>query len=165
VVTIPQGTSFEVRLEQAITTAQNRAGDRFEASLAAPVSVDGKVVLPEGTRLQGVVRDSKPFARSGGRAVLTVALASIQLRGKMVPLSTSSKTQSSSRRSKNNNMTWVGGESGSGAAIGALAAKGVEPANGAAAALSGAVDGKKHMGIPPEALMTFRLQRPVQVGG
>lgn len=147
VIEVPEGTSLEIRLEQAVTTARNRTGDSFEASLASPVVVDGKIAIPEGARLRGLVRDAKPSARSTGRAVLTLTLSSLYMRGKTHPLETNSKTSSTNRRAKGN-LLWVGGGS-----------------NMESSSIKALVPGKKHIGIPPEAVMTFRLQKPLLVGG
>ncbi len=147
VIEVPEGTSLEIRLEQAVTTARNRTGDSFEASLASPVVVDGKIAIPEGAQLRGLVRDAKPSARSTGRAVLTLTLSSLYMRGKTHPLETNSKTSSTNRRAKGN-LLWVGGGS-----------------NMESSSIKALVPGKKHIGIPPEAVMTFRLQKPLLVGG
>ena len=54
--TVPQGGIIEVKLDQALASNQNRPGDTFEASVARPVEVDGRVVIPEGTPVTGKMR-------------------------------------------------------------------------------------------------------------
>jgi type IV secretory pathway VirB10-like protein len=66
--TLPEGTSFEVRLDEALSSKTARREDRFFASIATPVRVDGRVVLPAGTRVRGIVDDVQEAerpARSG----------------------------------------------------------------------------------------------------
>jgi len=66
--TLPEGTSFEVRLDEALSSKTARREDRFFASIATPVRVDGHVVLPAGTRVRGIVDDVQEAerpARSG----------------------------------------------------------------------------------------------------
>ena len=53
--TLPEGTEIQVRLEQALSSKTAQVEDRVEASVALPVSVDGRVVIPAGTRVQGTV--------------------------------------------------------------------------------------------------------------
>jgi hypothetical protein len=65
---LPEGTSFEVRLDQALSSDTARREDRFDASVATPVRVDGRVVLPAGTRVRGVVdsvQEAERPAKSG----------------------------------------------------------------------------------------------------
>jgi type IV secretory pathway VirB10-like protein len=66
--TLPEGTSFEVRLDEALSSKTARREDRILASVATPVRVDGRIVLPAGTRVRGVVDDVQEAerpARSG----------------------------------------------------------------------------------------------------
>jgi hypothetical protein len=66
--TLPEGTRFEVRLDEALSSKTARREDRLMASVAAPVRVDGRVVLPAGTRVRGLVDDVQEAerpARSG----------------------------------------------------------------------------------------------------
>src|SRR5579862_3006380 len=54
-VVVDAGTTLTVTIDQAVSTKTNNTGDRFEASLAAPVRVDGNEVLPIGTKVRGTV--------------------------------------------------------------------------------------------------------------
>ena len=69
-VELRPGTIIAVRLERALSTVRNRAGDTFAASLDQPIVVDDIEVLPRGTRFSGHVTTSKASGRLEGRAVL-----------------------------------------------------------------------------------------------
>jgi hypothetical protein len=67
-ITLEEGTTIEVRLEDRLSSATARREDRFEATVAAPVRSRGRVVIPAGTRVRGIVtaaeRGERP-ARAG----------------------------------------------------------------------------------------------------
>src|SRR5690348_8377350 len=46
VVTLPQGTVIEARLDEALSTRTSRVGDRFRATLAEPLIDGDRVVVP-----------------------------------------------------------------------------------------------------------------------
>lgn len=52
---LPAGDTLEVRLEQPISSYSTRKGQQISCLLIAPVTVDGKVILPLGTTLKGSV--------------------------------------------------------------------------------------------------------------
>jgi hypothetical protein len=52
-VTLPQGTSLKVKLENTITTSTNQAGDPFTGRVTQAVEFGGKTVIPLGTEVQG----------------------------------------------------------------------------------------------------------------
>jgi hypothetical protein len=67
-VTLPEGTELQVRLEQPLSSATARPEDRVDATVAVPVRERGRVVIPAGTRVRGVVREVEKAqrpARSG----------------------------------------------------------------------------------------------------
>ena len=68
VTLIPAGTTLRITLIDAVSSDKNRAGDKFAASLAEPVVIDGKTVLSKGTKLRGRVVDAKESGRVKGRA-------------------------------------------------------------------------------------------------
>ena len=78
-VTVPELTPIHVTLDQAVTSKQNRPGDHFDATVSEPVVVDGKTVIPQGARAEGVVVDAKPSGRLMGRARLQIALQSVDV--------------------------------------------------------------------------------------
>jgi len=72
-VTVPDGTEIAVRLEQAVSSATARREDRVEASVAESVRVDGRVVIPAGATIRGIVTNVEPARRpsNGGRLELS----------------------------------------------------------------------------------------------
>lgn len=49
--------TVSVRLADALSTASSQVGDSFSATLASPLAVDGHIVVQEGTRVTGRVRE------------------------------------------------------------------------------------------------------------
>lgn len=164
---VQAGSALQVRLNRSLSTAQNRPGDRFTATLAEPVMVNGKTAFPKGAQVTGVVEESAASGRFKGRAHMTLALKSIEVNGRAVALSTSPRTHGGEGHGKHN-AAWIGGGSGTGALIGGLAGGPVGLAigagSGAAAGLAGSlVTGRKQDTIPAETLVTFRLRTSVTV--
>src|SRR6201987_5730930 len=58
-VTIPAGTRISVRTIDAIDSAQNQVGDRFQASLEEPVRVDGNEIVSRDAAVYGRLAESK----------------------------------------------------------------------------------------------------------
>ncbi len=168
-IAIPAGTNVRVRMEQTIDTRRNRPGDRFEASLISPITVNGNVLVPRGTRFEGHVTEAKPSGRFKGRAELGVQLDSFHLNGAVYRVATAADTRISGRHRKRN---WIlmGGGAGTGAGIGAAAGGGPGALIGAGAGASaGAVGafftGRKNVSLPVETPLTFRLRRDVALAG
>ena len=67
VVQIPAGSAFVVRLNQAIDTRSARNGQRFSASLDAPILVAEKSILPVGTPVTGHIISARSSGRLKGR--------------------------------------------------------------------------------------------------
>jgi PBP1b-binding outer membrane lipoprotein LpoB len=82
-VTVPKGTTISAKIDQALASNKNHAGDTFAAILSSSIRVDGKTVIPKGTHITGrVVTAQKKNPE------LTVALASVSLNGKSYKLVT-----------------------------------------------------------------------------
>lgn len=166
-VRIPGGTSVRVRLDNTIDTSRNRAGDRFTATLAAPVTRDGRVILPKGTVFHGRLTQSKSSGRLRGRAVLGLTLDSFQLNGRTYEVDTPSVVRTSADH-KRRNIGLIGGVSGLGAAIGAIAGGGkgalIGAGAGAAAGTAGAAaTGKRDIRLPAETPLTFTIRKAVEM--
>ena len=65
-ISLPEGTSLKVKLENTIATFSNKAGDPFSGRVMEPVLLDGKTVIPAGTEVQGrLTRVDEPRRISG----------------------------------------------------------------------------------------------------
>lgn len=166
-MTVPAGTAIHVRLDHSLATNQNDSGEPFAATVASPVMVNGKEVIPAGAKAEGVVVTSKPSGRLKGHAYMTLALSSVEVAGKSYDVNTSTVGRQSGDHKKRN-IAIIGGGGGGGALIGALAAGGkgalIGGPVGAGAGLAvAAITGKKQVHIPAETAMTFRLTQPLTI--
>ncbi len=166
-ILVPAGTTFHVRLDRTLETGRNRAGDRFTATLSAPVLSGGKVAIPRGTRLHGHVTGAQPSGRLRGRGHLEATLDSFALRGTTYRVHTSVPSRVTDSHKKRN-LAWIGGGSGGGALIGGLAAGGPWALAGAgigagAGTATAALTGKKQVVIPAESPMNFSLRAPLRI--
>jgi hypothetical protein len=128
-----------------ITSDTATPGDTWTGTLTEPVSLGTVTSLPAGTVVHGVVTGAKP-AEKGDRAVLVLAVSSIELDGKSFTVRGSTDSLiAGSTRARN-----VGAVAG-GAAAGALIGKAVSGSGKGAliggilggAAATGAVAGSK----------------------
>jgi hypothetical protein len=87
VITMPKGTQLTALMDQTLRSTKTHEGDTFAASLAAPVKIDGKTVLPKGARITGKVVTVK-------KNELKVQLASVTLHGKSYDLQTNTRRPS-----------------------------------------------------------------------
>lgn len=166
-VTLSEGTALHVRLSQTLTSDQARSGQTFEATVTDPVVVSQQTVIPQGTRVQGRVVDVEQGGHLKGVARIRLRLTEIEMGGGGYELHTSSIV----RRSGNHNVrnvSWIGGGAGGGAIIGALAGGGKgaligAPVGAGAGTLVAYLTGKRHVRLPAETPLTFRLTQPLTV--
>lgn len=166
-VVIRAGTVLSATIDQTVSSKTSNTGDHFEASLAEPLTIDGQEVLPTGTKLTGVVTDSKSAGRFKGNARLGLALDSITVGDETYQLQTSIVGQSSKGRGKRTGVG-AGGGAAFGAIVGAIAGGGKGAAIGAlaggGAGSAGAVfTGKRDIRIPAETRLDFKLTQPLTV--
>jgi len=166
-VTIPAQTEIRVQLNESIATDHATAGDPFFATVADPVQVNGQVVIPQGVPVKGRVVSVDAGGRLKGVAEIRLTLESVEINGSFFDLSSNTFARIGEKHKKRN---WeiIGGSSGGGALLGALAGGGkgllIGAPIGAGAGLAGsALTGKKNLVIPAETAMTFRLLAPVEM--
>src|SRR5271166_4509758 len=85
-VIVPAETRLSVRTIDAIDSAKNHVGDRFEASVEEPVTVDGRVVVPKGASVYGRLEEAKTSGTFTQKTELRLAFTGIVVNGKTVPL-------------------------------------------------------------------------------
>jgi hypothetical protein len=160
---VPAGTSVVVRLQQSLSSASSVPGERFDAVLDQPLVSDNQVIVPAGTMVTGHVTVARRSGRLHHPGEIGLTLDSVMLGQQRVPIVTSSVVARGGSHKKRN-LGWIGGGTGGGALIGALAGGGkgalIGGGIGAAAGTTTALlTGKKDVGFGAERRLTFRLHR------
>jgi hypothetical protein len=166
-ITVPAGTVITVKLGQAVGSKISNSGDTFTATVAEPVSVEGKVVIPEGSEATGTVVEAVPRGRFKGAAKLQLVLDSVSVGGSSYKIETESVTRTMKGKGKRT-AGFIGGGAAAGAIIGALAGGGKGAAIGAAAGAGAgtagaAFTGNKDISFPAESALSFGLLQPVEI--
>jgi len=82
---IPQGAHLLLRMENSLSTRTAREGDYVYLRTASPISADGRILVPVGSYVQGVVAQTNRSGRVSGRARLAIRLETLTLpQGKVV---------------------------------------------------------------------------------
>ena len=102
---------------------KSSAGDKFEASLAAPLVVDGTTLLGKGTRFHGRVVAAEGSGRVKGLANISLVLTDFVHDGKTTPITTKNWAMEA-KSTKKNDAAKIGIGAGIGTAIGAIAGGG-----------------------------------------
>ena len=134
---IPQGAHALLRLVNSVSTRTAREGDYVYLRTASPIVVNGQIVVPAESYVQGVVSQAQRSGRVKGRAELGIRIETLTLAsGKVVQivphLGTVDSEGSDQKVVTNENQVQQGGNrgsdaeriatlSGTGAAIGGLA--------------------------------------------
>src|SRR5271156_3452020 len=167
-LTIPAGTVIQVRTSDWLSSDRNKTGDEFIATLAQPIVVDGWVVMRRNQNIIGHVTDATRAGRVKGVSKLQLDLSQLTLvDGQLVPVQTT-LLNASAGTSNGRDAAAIGITTGTGAAIGAAAAGGPGAAIGAGAGFVASVAGVlltrgKPTIIPPEDVLTFRVENPVTI--
>jgi hypothetical protein len=164
---VPAGTVLTVRLGQAVGSKISSAGETFTATVASPVSVEGRTAIPAGASATGNVVAANALGRFKGGASLQLRLTSITVNGADQAISTSSVVRTEKGKGKRTAVL-AGGGAGLGALIGGLAGGGKGAAIGALAGAGAgtggaAFTGNKDIVLPAESALSFKLEQPLQV--
>jgi hypothetical protein len=84
---VPTGTALMVKLETTLATFSNKPGDLFQGQLIQPVVIDGKTVIPAGTKIEGhVAKVAEPRRISGRPTIKIVPETLVMASGERLPL-------------------------------------------------------------------------------
>ena len=155
---LPAGTVITVKLTNSLGSKLSQSGDRFTATVAEPVEVNGRVAIPAGAPAEGVVSEAAPLGHFKGGALLRLRLESAG--GFPVQASLTRSEKGKGKRSA----VLIGGGTGLGALIGGLAGGGKGAAIGAVAGAGAgtggaAFTGNKEIVIPAESAVAFKLSQ------
>jgi hypothetical protein len=160
-IVVAEGTVIPVTLDQSVGTKNSNVGDGFDASVAAPVTVDGKTAIPKGAKASGHVTVADQAGRVKGGARLELNLDSVTVGGEKMQIHTSAVVEEGKGRGKRT-AVGAGGGAAVGAIIGAIAGGGkgaaIGAGAGAGAGTAGAVfTGNRDITLPAETKLNFKL--------
>jgi hypothetical protein len=167
-VTIPDGTVLQIRMIDTIDSATNQPGDRFRATLDAPVTDDrDNVIIPHGADIEGRVAELKSAGHFAGKPQIALELTALSMNGRRYSLHTNQYSREGSSRGKNT-AEKVGGGAAIGSIIGAIAGGGKGAAIGGVigAGAGGGVQAATKapsIHVASEALLSFTLETPLTV--
>ena len=84
---IPVGTEFDVRLANTLSSKTSQVEDRFEATTMVDLRDDrGKVLVPAGSTMRGVVSSVNKATRTDRKGSMTVAFDRVTINGRAYPI-------------------------------------------------------------------------------
>ncbi|MGE3277398.1 MAG: hypothetical protein AB7O67_19960 [Vicinamibacterales bacterium] len=83
---VPVGAELDVRLQTALNSGTAQVEDRFEATTLVDYRQDGRVVVPAGSVVRGVVTDVKSAGRVERKGSLSLSFDQITVNGRAYPI-------------------------------------------------------------------------------
>lgn len=143
--TVLSESALNVRIREALSTKENRTGDRFHGVLASEMGADGSVVFPQGSVVVGRIVEARRAGLFGRHSVLSLELTAVTAPdGRSIPLKT---TQ------------WYGNGNGGRLMKVPFRGKNKESSSDSASLENQGSD----IALPATAAITFRLISPVTV--
>ena len=183
-IVIPAGTQIPLKLAQAISTRNAKAGDAVYAETVFPVALNNRMVIPAGTYVQGRIAQVKRAGRVKGNAEFLMHFTTLVFRSGytvMLPGSVEQMPGAEKQRVKDKEGTiqqdsnkgkdagTVASTAGTGAMVGGLADRSLKGAalGGAAGAGAGLLVSLLTRGpdvtLPEGTSVQMVLQRPLQL--
>jgi hypothetical protein len=165
---VASGTALQIAVNSPLSSETAHVGDAWSGEVKEPVIIGSDVVIPAGSRVEGVVTGALGAAK-GDRAALDLAVRAIVIDGKeySVGADTDSIIAGSTRA---RNLGAIAGGAAAGALLGkAIGGSGKGAAIGAiigGAAATGAVAKSKgfQVVIKEGTIITFNVSKDVRVG-
>ena len=161
---IPTGQELDVRLQNSLSSESATVEQRFEATTAVDLTQNGRVLVPAGSTVRGVVSDVKKAGRVERAGSLTLSFDQIVVNGREIPI-----RATATQVFESGGIREEAGTAGVGAGVGGIiggvlgGVKGailgaVIGAGGAIAATDG-----KDITLPAGAIVRLRLNSDVNV--
>ncbi len=160
---IPVGTEFDVRLQTSLSSKTAQVEDRFEATTMVDLLDErGRVLVPSGSVMRGVVSSVNKATRTDRKGSLTVAFDQVTINGRAHPMR-ATVTQALESEGIKGEAGKIGIGAGAGAILGAIL-------GGAKGALAGILIGGggtiaategKDVELPVGTTLRVRLDSPL----
>jgi len=99
-----QGTQVQLTLLTAISTAASRDGDPFVAVVADPVLLGNQLLIPAGTRVNGIIGTVAPARRFSvfrGQSYVNLTFRTLEIDSRLIPVQMSILTLEQPRSGAN----------------------------------------------------------------
>jgi hypothetical protein len=162
--TLPAGTELDVRLASRLTSDTAQVEDRFEATTIVDLRKDGRVIIPAGSVVRGVVTDVDKAGRIERKGKLSLSFDQIRINGRVYPIR-GTVTQALEAGGYKEDAEKIGAGAAVGAIIGGII-------GGVKGALIGVLIGGggtlvategKDVHLPPGTILRVRLDSPPQI--
>ena len=162
---IPAGQELDVRLQSSLSSETAAVEQRFEATTAVDLMQDGRVLVPAGSTVRGVVSAVRPAGRIERAGSLTLSFDRLVVRGREHPIrGTATQVFESGGIREEAGTAGVGAGVGGviGGVLGGLKGAIIGAVIGAGGAIA-ATDGKD-ISLPAGSIIRIRFDSPVSVG-
>jgi TolA-binding protein len=159
---IPANTELDARLSNILDSGTAMVEDRFEATTAADLVIDGRTIVPAGSIMRGVVSSVQSAGRLKRKAEMTVTFDQITINGRSYPIR-GTVTQAIEGEGVKGDLPRAGVGAGVGAIIGGIlggfkgAMAGILIGGGGTIA---ATEGKEVV-LPQGTVLRVRIEAPV----
>lgn len=161
---VPAGQEFDVRLQSTLSSATAKPEDRFQATTVVDLTQNGRVLVPAGSLVRGVVSSVQKANRIDRAGSLTLSFDRLTVKGHAYAMHALA-----TQVFQSGGITEEGGKAGIGAGVGGViggvlgGVKGailgaVIGAGGAIAATEG-----KDIELPAGSIVRIRVDSPVRV--
>jgi hypothetical protein len=160
---IPVATEFDVRLQSGLSSKTSQVEDRFEATTMVDLRDErGRVMVPAGSLMRGVVSSVNRATRTDRKGALTVAFDRVTINGRSYPIR-ATVTQALESEGIMGEKEKIGIGAGAGAILGAIL-------GGAKGALAGILIGGggtiaategKDVELPAGTVLRVRMDSPL----
>ena len=83
---IPVGQELDVRLQDTLSSDRNQVEDRFTATTVVDLEVDGRVLIPAGSEVRGVISSVHPAGRVDRKGSMTVSFDELTINNRSYPM-------------------------------------------------------------------------------
>ncbi len=153
-VVVPAGTILLIRMQNTVSS-NSKTGTRFSALLQSDLKAGNVVAAKAGTQVYGQVTKAVKPGRIAGRPVLELALTELSINGDLVPIVTTSYSESGDSSFR---------KTARGAAAGAIIGEVSNDDAGGGAAIGATVGALKKpdsITVPTNTVLEFRLSQPL----
>jgi hypothetical protein len=162
---IPTGTELDVRLQNSLNSGTAQVEDRFEATTLVDLTVNGRVQIPAGSVMRGVITAVEPGTRTNRTAKMTVSFDQVTVNGRAYPM-----RGTVTEAIQGDGIRGEATRAGAGAAVGGIIGAVLGGAKGAVLGVLiggggtiAATEGKE-VELPQGSVLRVRIDAPLQIG-